>query len=449
MSKRIIIASLNDFSEKIGKWLSLEGYEVIFIDNETNSEEMQNSEFQILNFPPSSFEGIKQALQYESDIFLPFSPDESSNLLGSLFAKKFFECNHIITRIKTETLSQIGLSSTFADICSEFLCPESELSKNLITTIQYSRINFLKEFFNKKISFIRVSFKNSTHALKLDFKHLKSLVNSKNFAILGVLRNNEFFDEDQEIILEKTDEILLVTNNENLSKVLNIFGCKLGVAKRIILIGDTSIRNIVAKEIEQNFSETQCIFLEENPEKAKQLAKIFPQYLVLNGSLLDLSIKPDSSITHASLLISISKEIQTNIISSIFATKLGIPHSISLISEAAQENFYDLLNTSGTINQDYLNISKIIPFLSYQTIENALYLGENIGTILEIEINSSSNILGLTAKELQQDGGRILFIERDGELLTPNPGEILNLTDRILIFVERSKTKLSKFLSRL
>lgn len=450
MNQRIIIGGINNISLNIGKWLISEGHDVVFISDSHDIDSIEQIDAQIIFSRPSSFEALKKAFEYSADIFLAFCENESDNFISCLFVKKFFDCNFIAARINNETHLQSSWEITFSDICTSFLCPEFEVAQTLCETIKTPGVSLNKKFLNEKIHFLKIRCKSGIETINTDFEHIKSIIGSNKISFLGVLRNNEFllFDK-KDLLLKEGDEVFILVAEEYFKKTLEVFGCQPFAPKKIIILGGGKVGAALAQEINENLKNTQYVFLEQKKEIAEKLSKTFPGALILNGSLIDLAMKPDAIIAYSDMLLSVTDDIQTNIIAPIFAHKIGIPNAITLVNESAKTHFYDILGIYGTLNPGNLSVSSILPFLSYEAIKTGYFLGHNIGTIVEVNITTASSMMGNLIPDLSSKGIHVMMISRNNEIFYPNEETILYLNDQLICFIEQEKTSFKKFLEKI
>ena len=170
---------------------------------------------------------------------------------------------------------------------------------------------------------------------------------------------------------------------------------------------------------------------------------------MVNADISDESIFVEENLADYDLIITTTKNQELNILTNVYAKKIGIKKAISVI---INENYFNIATELGidlVVSPRNSIINPILKFIRKGNIKSVYSISNGEIEIMELTINKNTQINGEKIKDINWHSHTlILFVTRGNENIIPDGNFILQEDDNIIIMTkEDSIQKIEKMVS--
>lgn len=221
----------------------------------------------------------------------------------------------------------------------------------------------------------------------------------------------------------------------------------------IVIVGVGKIGSLICRELA---SEHEVVLIEQNKEK---LESIISQVDVsgIAASGVDVDALESANTAHCDVFIAVTAQDEINIISCIFAKRLGAKYTIARIREHAytahQRFIKDSIGIDAIINPEYESACQITSLLRFPSTTYVESFARGRINIVAYTLPEGHPFIGQSLIEFQSqfaDHILVALLERDGRAVIPSgsfrlaAGDVLHLsgtTDALLRFFADGRKK--------
>ncbi len=189
----------------------------------------------------------------------------------------------------------------------------------------------------------------------------------------------------------------------------------------------------------------QIIAIDTDPEILESVSNRFDVLEVCgNGACYDVLMEAGADT--ADLFISVTPSDEFNMLSCFVAKRIGIKNTVARIrnSEYNTKSFNAVkqdLGISVTINPELLTAKTLFNILSLPSATNVESFSSNGTEMIELTVKENSKVAGIPLYEFRKKQGYgflVCVVERDGVAYIPNGSFVLNVGDKVGIFVQKA-----------
>lgn len=440
---KIVIVGAGKVGELLCKDLSIEGNDIILIEQDSKILENILSNNDIMGFVGN---GTKFDVQMEAgvpkaDVFISVTEKDEINIIATVIAKKL-GAKFTIARVRnTEYSSQLEFMSDSLGI-DLVINPELEAAKYIKQNIDFPEALNVESFLNGRLKLVEFlidqdSFLNDVSL----FKFKQNLF--PNILVCIIKRKDEIIIPSGKDVLKAGDKIYITGSNNELINFQNSLGITTEKINSAFIVGAGIISHYLAKELSK--ANIKVKILENNFEKAQKISEQLPEVSVINGDGTDQDILNEENFKNYDSCISITGIDETNIFISIYAKKLGIRkvitkiNKMSFINILGEEQLNSAIITPKKIIAD--NIIRLVRSMASKKskIENLYRLEDNKVEAIEILINSNSKITNIPLKDLKIKKDLIIaYIVRNNVAIFPIGTDVIKEGDRVIIITKEN-----------
>jgi trk system potassium uptake protein TrkA len=238
------------------------------------------------------------------------------------------------------------------------------------------------------------------------------------------------------------DDVYFVADNEHVARAMAVFGHEEPAARRIIIAGAGHIGMFLAELIKKEHPGVNAKLVEYDPDQAERAARRLPDNVVLSGSVLEPEILEEANVAQTEAIVAVTNDDETNILGSLLAKRHGCQRALALINNLNYQPLLSTLGMDAVISPRAITASTILQHVRRGRIRAVHSLGEGFGEIIEAEILETSGLAGrpISAADLP-DGVLFGAIVRDDKVVIPRGSTVLEVNDRVVMFVASRSIK--------
>ncbi len=238
------------------------------------------------------------------------------------------------------------------------------------------------------------------------------------------------------------DLVYVVVSQDQVRRTLSVFGHEEKEATRVVIAGGGNVGFYVAHALEERNAKTRAKVIEPSKERATIIADQLKRTLVLQGSALDREILREADIEEADTLVAVTNEDQINLLSCVMAKRLGVRRTMALVNSPVFGGLTESLDIDAVVNPRAVTVSKILQYVRRGRIRAVYSIQNGEAEVLEAEALDTSPLVGKPLRELElPDGIRIGAIYRNGAVLMPSGGLVIQTKDRVIIYAASDRVR--------
>ena len=435
----IIICGAGEVGYSLAKYLSSDNMNVTLIDESSEKLEKISSLIDARTLVGKSYnpEVLSQANIEEAELLISVNENDVINILTCEISKILFKIPTTIARIKEKEF----LNKKWGELFSEkgfkvdyIISPEDEVASMLARLVAVSGAHDLISFVNDKVRLIGFKLEDDCPVLDTPLKELTELFPNLNTKIVLMVRDEKIMIPNKMEELVQGDDIYLLSDSNNIERVLNVFGKKIIKSRRIVIIGAGIIALNIAKILEINEPDSSVTIIENNKEIAERAAMQLEKANVLLGDAVEAEIMQEAEISKADIVFSVTDSDEINTLVSTLAKKAGTRNCYALLKGDKYLPVISLMDIDGIISPKELTVSKVLKHIRRGDISDVYELQAGKAEIIEFLVKEGSQLVGIPLKEAKlPDNAIIGTVVRNDVVLTPTGDTIIEARDKVVM----------------
>jgi trk system potassium uptake protein TrkA len=436
---KVIIIGAGEVGFHIAQRLSQENKQVVVIDKNAAALRRiaEYMDVQTLHGSGSSPIILDQAGVGDADIVLAVTDSDEINIIASFFANILAPESLKLARIRNEeyTLYRDALSKDALNI-SMVINPEVEVVKTIDRLITVPGAVDFNEFADGRIKMLGLRV-GGNEFIGLTLAKLREKLSRIDFIIAAIVR------EDDKLIIPTGDDVLregdviyLVCEQEHLEALLKAFGSKARPVGNVLIIGGGNIGFRLALLCEKKGYHTKL--MDRDPEVCATLAERLNKTIVLNGDGTDQDFLKEENVDGMDVVISLTGDEETNILSSLLAKSLGARKTVTRINKFAYMPLVRAIGIEHSVSPRLSAINSILHYVRRGKVLSSVSIKGEEAEAMEAIAQEKSDIVGKPLMDLNLPKGvLILSIIRGKNVIVPGGDTVIQPQDRIIIFATR------------
>ncbi|CAH0340698.1 Trk system potassium transporter TrkA [Rhizobium sp. CECT 9324] len=381
----------------------------------------------------------------QADMLIAVTLYDEINMTACQVAHSLFNVPTKIARIR----SQNYLRPEYSDLFSRdnlpidvTISPEIEVGKMVLRRISFPGATDVVRFADDNIAMLAIECMEDCPVVDTPLQQLSELFPDLMATVAAIYRNGKLMIARSEDHLLVGDLAYVICQREHVRRTLGLFGHEEQEAARIVIAGGGNIGYYVARTIEEMQPKTRLKIIENDRDRAVYVSDQLREGIVLHGSALDQHILQQADIQDADLMITLTNNDQTNILSAAMAKRLGCKSGMALINSPS---FHDLAASIGIdayINPRAVTISRVLQHVRKGRILAVYAVQKGMAEVIEAEALETSPLVGRPFRDLELPAGlRIGAIYRDKTVIRPNGDTKIKAKDRVVIFASAAAVR--------
>ncbi len=380
---------------------------------------------------------LQQAGIKEADILLAVTNSDETNLVASLFANILSPTTIKLARIRGEDylMYQEALSQEPYSI-DMIINPEAEAVKTIKRLLQVPGAIDVGEFADGRIKVIGVRLDADCPVNGTKLVDLKKKTGNKKILVTGIVRDEKLIIPSGDDKLLEGDLIYFISEEKDLKGALKIFGKRAEPLNRVLLVGGGNLGLKLAAALEELSIHTKLI--ERDPDRCRELAELLDKVIVLQGDGSDQGLLQEENIQDMDVVITLTGDEETNILTSLLAKRMGAQKTVTRISRFSYFPLVSAIGLEHIISPRRAAINTMLQYVRRGQVLSAMALKGEEAEVLEAVALETSDVVGKPLQDVPfPKGALVVAIIRGDEVIIPTGDSVIQPHDRIIIFSTR------------
>jgi trk system potassium uptake protein TrkA len=416
---KIIICGAGKVGIAVAKQLLLNtDNDITIVDSiDKNLSIARNLDVQTICGVSSSPEVLDLAGATYADMIICVTKSDEVNILTSHIASTLFGVKMKIARIRSpmyiqhKWLPHIYNKSVIA--IDHIISPEIAVAKHIVEMLGNTGIENNFPVDQDKYSIISIiAGLNLEDKTVCDIKKQLEIADIEDFSMCFIRRNEQVICIKNETIIQKGDEIYILTENKEIATIIRSLTGHSSRLKNIVICGCGEIGFHIAQILQNHHFNVTII--EKDEDRCNFLSDNLNSSLVIHGNMQEREVLQECGNVDA--IISVSGRDETNLFTSLIAKNLGISECFTLIDE---HNYYDVfqdLAMSNIINTRDITISQILNYIGEKSAIKQKTICDGAYSICAFTVAKTSVLNGLEVAKISDIKMNVLGIIRNENL---------------------------------
>ncbi len=434
---KAIVIGAGEVGINIARHLVQENQDVVLVDNDAERLSLVGEMLDVqtvLGF--GSHPDVLEAAGCENAaMIIAVTHSDEVNMVACQMAYSLFNVPLKIARVRQTAYLEVTKHRLYTrdhmpvDV---IISPEVEVANAIVRTMTVPGA-FDAEFFGDgRVAIIGTWVMPDSPLIGQPLKTLKG-EHKLPFVLAGIFRGDRLIVPDGQDHLEEDDEVFFICKREETEDSMHLLGHTESTPSKVFVIGGGSIGLHIVERLEKMGISPRV--LERDSSRAALLADTLNDTTVLHGDALDRKILVEENIQDMDVVVAVTSDDATNILSSTLVAEYGVKNIITLVN---QSNFIGMVENLGletVISPREITASRILQYIRRGHILSLHTIKDGKAEIIEAEATASSPIVGVPVRELNLPVGvRLGAVVSGADVIIPHGEDIIHAGDRVVLF---------------
>ena len=433
---KIIIAGAGEVGFHLAKLLSFESQDITLID--THKERLNYAEnhldIKAIKGDATSLRIMKEAKIDTSDLFIAVTEQETTNITICALAKQM-GCKKTIARISSSEFINHNDEVSFEKLgVDELISPEELASIEIQQLLDQSAFSDSYEFENGALTLLGTTLEESVPFVSKTVKEAAQIFPDIHFMPIALQRKGTQYTiiPRGDTQFEANDLVYFITLKEGVEELYKLTGRNKEVIKNVMILGGGKIGYSTAKTLaDKKFN---VILVEQNKNKAFELADQLPDVMVINGDGRNVELLEEEGLEAMDAFICVTENSETNIMSCLMAKSKNVKKAIALVENMDYFQLSHSIGIDTLINKKLLTANTIFRYIRRGEVVDLTTLNSLNAEILEFIVKPESKVNGMQIRDIDfPRSATIGGVIKEGEGVIALGGYKIEAGDRVVV----------------
>jgi trk system potassium uptake protein TrkA len=392
---RIVIVGAGAVGSHLAERLSIEGQDVVVIDNDPVRVDQLQGSLDILavqgnGASPSILEaaGIDKA-----ELLIAVTSNDAVNVLACHAAARL-GVPRKIARVEDSALRD-ELQILGVDVVID---PEEQLARDLLTLVSEGGISEHATFGDGSLSLIGGFVQRNAPLTHLTLEELKAQVKDWDWLVTAIIRGGDPFVARGESEVREGDHVLIATKTDLIEELAPLLGIEIRKAKRVMIFGAGRLARITANLLCENGISVTMI---DKEEASIRLASDQCQgVVVVLGDPMDPDLLRSEGVEHVDDVLALTKYDEVNVVASLVAKGLGAKNAISRYHRLDYVSLLNETRVDTGVSSRLSAANAILQYVRRGRVHSVVTFQDSDLEAIELQVDPASGAIGKTLSEI-------------------------------------------------
>jgi len=395
---------------QLAKQLADEGKDVVLIEKDEEKAKQANNllDCLVLNEVGNNLDTLRRAGIAKAEYFIGVTDSDEVNMIACGMVSGESGVPYKVARIRNIDYSDTQIVQGPLLGINHIVNPEIEASRAIVRAIERGSVSDVVFFEKSMLQMRSLTVSGNSMFDNRTVEEIKGLVPG-NFLVAVILRENHFLIPKGGTVVRENDKIYLIATEESFENIFSQVGKKRMAAKRIVLIGGSTVGRYVAEHFLERRKPGLSIFkkllrpfvnagkhhvsiIDSNYNTCKYLAEQYPSAMVINANISDEGFSDEQELAEADVVIATTENQELNIVNAVYAKNLGAKRSIALVKKSSYVQIATTLGIDVAISPTDSMVSSILQFIRTSNVRSVHSLSGGKVEVTELSVSEGSRV---------------------------------------------------------
>jgi trk system potassium uptake protein TrkA len=445
----IVIAGAGEIGSHLAVMLGEDKHSITVIDHDEERlrKVSETADVMVINGMPTSITTLEQANVDKADLFIAVSPavEQDMNVVSAVFAKKM-GAKKVIARINNDEYLQPEHNAIFTDLGIDYLFyPEKNATSEILNLLAQTGITEFVDFAGGRLKLIAYKLEAGSTMVGRALKDMYKDRQNIDYRAVAISRSGKTIIPTGTDMFEDDDLIFVLTGKEGLQEVLKSSGKANVAVRKVLILGGTRIGVMIATALEGKIEQVKLI--DSDREHCEELAEELRETLIICGDIRNTDLLMEEDIGNIDAFVAVTGSAETNILSCVFAKRMGVKRTIAEIENIDYIQLAENLGVDTIINKKLITAGRIFRFTMGSNVQSMKLLNGSEAEVLEFIVKAGSPITKGKIRDINFPKNATIggIIRGDRSFIAVGDSELQPYDRVVVITLPAAISKVSKF----
>lgn len=383
----------------------------------------------------ADYDNLVEAGVEHCDMFIAVTPEDETNIISSIIAKQL-GAKYTIARVRNpKYTNHIEFVRKSLGI-NLVINPEMVAARYISKSIQFPHSLSIESFGKGRVNMVELEIKEGSPLANQSLIQFRQ--DYGEVLICALTHAKKTTIPSGQTILRIGDRLHVTGAREDLAYFYLKAGYREDKIRSVLIIGGGRLSYYVINLLSNLAIDIKVI--ENNEERAIELAHHFPQVVVIKGDGMDQDLLLEERIESFDVVLSLTGIDEENIINSMYALSLGIGKVMTKVSRTGllrilgDSDLQSVVTPKRLITNNILRYVRSLRNATASNVEALIRIADDQVETLQFLIKKGSRVIGVKLKDLNTKNNLLIaYIIRDDQLIYPSGEDVILSGDHVLI----------------
>lgn len=428
-----IIVGAGRLGSTLARQLADEGHEVLVVERDRRQVERLNNRLDVMAVVDSGLRlrSISAVEHRRPDLLVAATGSDEVNIITCMLARQIGVLRHVARLHSAELVGELeDLKRTVTGV-DQFVNPRWEAVERLKNMVVSVGTTESAEFAEGKLLLRALLVEEGSPMTRKTLAELRE--DELPFVIAAVRRGEALFVPHGDASMLPGDTVYVVVERDGLGEFLQRFAFRKKTTSRVFVYGANRLGIDLVRVLEEDVRDVVLI----DPDEAccASAAELLSRASIIHGSPLDPGLLEDLKIEGADYFLGVTENVESNLTACLVAKRLGVRTNVVLADAPEHVAFFEpLKDVDAVVSPIALSVGAILRSVREGRVLSLFQIAGQRGELLEIEVQSGSEVIGKKLADLELPEGIVLcgLTTRGGTTL-PRGETVLHTGAHVLV----------------
>ena len=456
----IIILGASKVGYHLARQLIQEDKHVTIIERDPHRAKQVSNQLDciVINDTGNNLEVLNQAGLEKANYFISVTESDELNMIACGLAASNSKNISTIARIRNIDYSHSKMSSKTVLGINHIINPEIEAAKEIAKSVEHGAMSNIMLFDNTDLQMRNLTITAGSSLISQTLHQVNEAINA-TFLVPILLRDDNHLIPNGNTVFLENDLLYIIATDEDFNTIFDFFDKPKKTFNKVAIIGCGKLGCYIADYLDSYQEEDTGLigrifkrFIKNNRKKlhlidtdykqCKFLNKRYPQAMITHADITDEEIWEEELLKDYDLVISSTGNQELNLITSIYAKKVGVSRAISLVQTKAYKRIAESLGIDVSVSINEVLVNKILKLIRQGNIKSIYNISGSPFEIIEFEIHQTSSLCKKLIKYIKLPKETlIILISREEINIIPHGSLAIEPNDHVVLITRNDATK--------
>ena len=456
----VIILGAGKVGYHLARQLINEDKHVTIIERDSHRAKQVSNELDciVINDQGNDLEVLKQAGLEKADYFISVTESDELNMIACGLASSNTKSIFTIARVRNLDYSNNIMSSQSLMGINQIINPEIEAAKEIAKSVEHGAMSNVLQFNNTDLQMLNLAVPRDSHMIGQTLTQVNQSID-ETFLVPILMRDNDYLIPDGNTKFHENDLVYVIAAENGFDTIFNHFDKPKMDINKVAIIGCGNLGSYVAGYLDSDGSEGTSLLskifhkfkksnskklhlIDMDYEQCKLLSEKFPQAQVTYADITNEEIWEEELLKDYDLVIMTTGNQELNLITSMYAKKVGVLRSISLVQTRAYKHIAESLGVDVSVSINNVLVNTILKVIRKGNIKSIHHISGSPFEIIEFELSQTSSFSYHQIKNLKLPKETLIIHVTRGETnIVPHGALALEPNDHIVLIARKDAIK--------
>ncbi|MDA3811343.1 MAG: Trk system potassium transporter TrkA [Spirochaetaceae bacterium] len=456
----IIILGAGKVGFHLARQLINENKHVTIIERDSHRAKQVSNQLDciVINDAGNNLEILKQAGLDKADYFISVTESDELNMITCGLASSYLSTIYTIARVRNIDYSHSNMSSQPMLGINHIINPEIEAAREIAKSVEHGAMSNVLQFNNTDLQMLNLTIPDDSSMIGQTLHQVNQSINV-TFLVPVLMRDGEYMIPDGNTRFEKYDLVYIIADEKGFDTIFSFFDKAIININKVAIIGcghlgsylaeylnthkghETGLLGKIIKKFTKKVTKNLHL-IDMDYEQCKYLSERFPKALVTHSDITNEEFWEEEILKGYDLVISSTGNQELNLITSMYAKKVGVRRSIALVQTRAYKNIAENLGIDVSISINNVLVNTILRVIRKGNIKSIHNISGSPFEIIEFELSEKSSLSYQQIKNLKLPKETlIIHVTRGDTNIIPHGALALEPNDHIVLITRKDAIK--------